>query len=270
MMGMDEQVFKALSDPTRRELLDRLYERDGQSLGELGAAFEMSRFGVMKHLRLLEDANLVTTQKVGRSRLHYLNPVPIRELHDRWIGKYAAAASAALLGLKADLEKGAAMAAMVEPTLADAPAGETIPSHVFAVFVKATAERIWEAITSSEFTTKYYFASTVESDWTPGAPYTYRIEGKPAVVGEVIEAQPPERLVCSFDARWDEEVAPDAPSRITWTIEQAGPDVCKLTVVHDGFVARNATYTQVGEGMTLILSGLKTLLETGKPLMSAA
>jgi DNA-binding transcriptional ArsR family regulator/uncharacterized protein YndB with AHSA1/START domain len=263
----DEPVFRALADPTRRAILDRLFDRDGQSLGEIEAAFGISRFGVMKHLRVLEDAGLVTTHRVGRSKLHYLNPVPIRELHDRWIHKFAAAASAALLGLKADVEKGAAMTG-TDTTAArekvDPPAQK--PSHVFAIFIRADREQVWDALTSSDYTLKYYYASTVESEWRPGAPLVYRIQGEPAIVGEVIESSPPERLVCTFDARWDDEVRDDPPSRVTWTLEEAGPGVSKLTVVHDGFDSETATFVQIAGGMPYILSGLKTLLETGEPL----
>jgi DNA-binding transcriptional ArsR family regulator len=100
----DDRVFKALADPTRRALLDRLFERDGQTLTDLESRLEMTRFGVMKHLRVLEDAGLVISRKVGRSRQHYLNPVPIREIHDRWIGKYAERWAAALTEIKARLE----------------------------------------------------------------------------------------------------------------------------------------------------------------------
>ena len=98
-------MFKALADPTRRYLLDRLFERDGQRLGELEAGLEMTRFGVMKHLRLLEEAGLVVTRRAGREKHHFLNPVPIRELHDRWIDKYTERRVTALLDLKADLEE---------------------------------------------------------------------------------------------------------------------------------------------------------------------
>jgi len=100
---MDE-VFKALADPTRRELLDRLFERDGQSLSALEAELPMSRFGVMKHLRVLEEAGLVTTRRSGREKLHFLNPVPIRLIHDRWVGKYAQPWASALSELKQELE----------------------------------------------------------------------------------------------------------------------------------------------------------------------
>src|SRR4029450_10075965 len=106
----NDQVFRALADPTRREILDALFEQEGQPLGALESRFDMSRFGVMKHVKVLEEAGLLTTRKVGRSRLHYLNPVPIREIHDRWTGKFAARASAALLGLRGHVEKGAEMA----------------------------------------------------------------------------------------------------------------------------------------------------------------
>jgi DNA-binding transcriptional ArsR family regulator/uncharacterized protein YndB with AHSA1/START domain len=267
----EEAVFKALADPTRREILDRLFERDGQSLGEIEGRFEMSRFGVMKHLRILEGAGLVTTHKVGRSKLHYLNAVPIRELQDRWIHKFALGASSALLGLRAELEKGATMAATGTGT-ASAGEGNVValdekPSHVFALFIRTTPEHLWEALTSSEYTLEYYYSSTVESEWRSGSPFMYRIEGQPAIVGEVVESIPPEKLVCTFDAQWDDDVRADPPSRITWLVEVAGPDVCKLTVVHDGFERKTATYEQIGGGMPFILSGLKTLLETGAPLM---
>jgi uncharacterized protein YndB with AHSA1/START domain/DNA-binding transcriptional ArsR family regulator len=251
---VDDSVFRALGHPARREILDRLFERDGQSLGELERAFEMSRFGVMKHLRVLEGAGLVVSRKTGRERLHYLNPVPIREIHDRWTGKFARGASAALLALRAGLEEGGTNM-------------ETKPKHVLSVFIRATPEGVWEAITTSEFTTKYFFASTVESRWEAGSSVVYTIEGEPQIVGEVLESDPPRRLVTTFSAIWDDEVKADPPTRITWEIESAGPGVSKLTVVHDGFEAETATYRQVTGGWPLILSGLKTLVETGQPLM---
>ena len=101
----DDGVFRALADPTRRHLLDRLYERDGRSLTELESELEMTRFGVMKHLRVLEDAGLVVTRRSGREKLHYLNPVPIRLIHDRWISKYAERQVKALADLKHELEE---------------------------------------------------------------------------------------------------------------------------------------------------------------------
>jgi DNA-binding transcriptional ArsR family regulator len=104
MVVFMDEVFKALADPTRRELLDRLFEEDGQSLSALEERLPMSRFGVMKHLKVLEEAGLVATRKRGRERLHFLNPVPIRLIHDRWVGKYAQPWASALSELKQELE----------------------------------------------------------------------------------------------------------------------------------------------------------------------
>jgi DNA-binding transcriptional ArsR family regulator len=103
-MDDDDRVFKALADSTRRHLLDRLFERDGRTLGELEEGLEMTRFGVMKHLRVLEEAGLVVTRRAGREKHHFLNPVPIRQIHDRWIDKYTEGRVSALLDLKARLE----------------------------------------------------------------------------------------------------------------------------------------------------------------------
>ena len=101
---MDEDVFRALSDPSRRALLDSLFDRDGQTLAELSAGLEMTRFGVMKHLKVLEEADLVVARRSGREKLHYLNPVPIRQIHNRWIDKYTEHRVSALLDLKSELE----------------------------------------------------------------------------------------------------------------------------------------------------------------------
>ena len=105
MQNDDDRVFKALADPTRRSLLDRLFERDGRTLTELESEIDMTRFGVMKHLRILEEAGLVVTRRAGRQKLHYLNPVPIRRLHDRWIDKYTERRVSALADLKTKLEE---------------------------------------------------------------------------------------------------------------------------------------------------------------------
>jgi len=107
-MGMhDDRIFKALADPTRRHLLDRLFERDGRTLTDLESELEMTRFGVMKHLRVLEEAGLVVARRSGRQKLHFLNPVPIQLIHDRWIDKYSERRASALADLKAQLEEGA-------------------------------------------------------------------------------------------------------------------------------------------------------------------
>jgi uncharacterized protein YndB with AHSA1/START domain/DNA-binding transcriptional ArsR family regulator len=248
-----ETVFRALADENRRTVLDLLYEREGRSLGELVEHFDMTRFGVMKHVRVLEEAGLVATRRVGREKLHYLNPVPIRQIHDRWIGKFSERAAATLIDLKRSLEE-EAMDLIDKPT------------HVFEIFIQAPPEKVWAALTESDFTTQYYYASRVESDWTPGSEFRYTLpDGKEAIRGEVLEAEPGRKLVTTFDACWDDGVAADEPSRISWGIERQG-DACKLTVTHDGFAGETETYRQISGGMPYILSGLKTLLETGKPL----
>src|SRR5512141_474080 len=128
----DDRVFRALAEPNRRTLLDRLFERDGQTLLELEAALPgMTRFGVMKHLRVLDAASLVTSRKVGRERHHYLNPVPIRRIHDRWLDRYAIRAADLLTDLKTILE----IDPMTSPDTTKA-AAETAPRHVFATFIR--------------------------------------------------------------------------------------------------------------------------------------
>lgn len=259
-MEQDDAPFRALADPSRRVLLDRLYERDGQALGELQTALpQMSRIAVMKHLRVLEAAGLVVSHRSGRRRLHYLNPVPIRRIHDRWLDKFRARAADVLLTLQAFVE---------EPTMGtDIP---DRPSHVAQIFIRATPAQVWRAITDSEFTTQYYYGSAVESEWRAGAAYRYTIDGNDAILGTILEADPPRRLVQTFDARWDDDVAADAPSRLTWEIEEVMPGVSKVTTIHDEFPSRTATFESVAGGMMFILSGLKSVLETGRPLEAAA
>src|SRR6202011_5416436 len=173
--GMDI-VFRALADPTRRSLLDELFREDGQTLNALEERFPMTRFGVMKHLKQLEEAGLVVTRRHGREKHHFLNPVPIRLVHDRWVSKYAEPWVATLSDLKHRLEK---------PM-----------EKVFEIYIKTTPERLWEAITDPEIRAKYNFGAGVSSDWTPGsrvemtAP-TSGVLGE----GEVLEADPPRRLV---------------------------------------------------------------------------
>jgi uncharacterized protein YndB with AHSA1/START domain len=153
---------------------------------------------------------------------------------------------------------------MEEPAMGDQP---DRPRFVSQIFIRATPDQVWRAITESEFTLRYYYQSTVESDWTAGSAYRYDIDGTEAIVGTVLEADPPRRLVQTFDARWDDDVAADAPTRLTWEIEEHAPGISKVTTIHDEFPSRTATYHQVAGGMPFILSGLKSLLETGEPLV---
>ena len=242
---MDE-VFRALADPTRRSLLDELFEADGQTLSALEQRLPMTRFGVMKHLKVLEDAGLVVSRKRGREKLHFLNPVPIRLVHDRWVSKYAEPWAAGLTGLKRKLEE------------------ETM-EKVFEIYIKTTPERLWQAITDSEMRQVYSFGVGVESDWTAGSSYRaeHAAGGVAISEGENLEVDPPRRLVQSFTALWGDDVKAEGTSRVTWEIEPVG-DSCRLTVVHDQL--REGANEQIFGGWPMILSGLKTLLETGERL----
>ena len=241
---MDE-VFKALADPTRRSLLDELFREDGQTLSALEERFPMSRFGVMKHLKQLEEAGLVVTRRRGREKLHFLNPVPIRLVHDRWVSKYAEPWVAGLSDLKTRLE--------------------TPMEKVFEIYIRTTPERLWEAITDPDIRSKYNFGARADSDWRVGSRIetTHPKAPGPLGEGEVLEVDPPRRLVHTMVALWSEEVKSEGSSRVTWEIEPVG-DSCRLTVTHDQL--REGANEELYGGWPMILSGLKTWLETGELL----
>ena len=241
-----DAVFKALADPTRRRLLDELFREDGQTLSALEARFAMTRFGVMKHLKQLEQAGLVVTRRRGREKLHFLNAVPIRLVHDRWVSKYAEPWAAALSGLKKTLE-------------------EKTMEKVFEIYIKTTPERLWKAITDPEQRSKYNFGASVLSDWKPGSRYTMSARNGSFALGEgeILEVDPPRRLVQTMLALWSDDVKSEGTSRITFEIEPVA-DSCRLTVTHDQL--REGANDQLYGGWPMILSGLKTWLETGELL----
>lgn len=251
----DESVFRALADPSRRRLLDILFERDGRTLKELESELPMTRFGVMKHLRVLQEAGLIATRKLGRERLHYLNPVPIQLISDRWINKYSAARTSALTALKTVLEGGNGMTTDAKPRL------------IYQIIIKASQERVWEAITKPEFTSHYYYGSTLTTDLTVGSPFTYHMpNGSPIIEGQVVVSEPPNRLVHSYHSLWS-PMNEDAPTRVTWELESMPGGVTKVTVLHEDFQGETATYKGLQSGgWTWILSNMKTLLETGEPI----
>jgi uncharacterized protein YndB with AHSA1/START domain len=240
-----DSVFSALADPTRRALLDELFREDGQTLGALEARFAMTRFGVMKHLKQLEQAGLVVTKRRGREKLHFLNPVPIRLVHDRWVSKYTEPWAASLIGLKNRLEN--------------------TMEKVFEIYIRTTPERLWEAITDPEIRSKYSFGVQMTSDLTPGSRIEMRVPGMDGLFGEGenLEVDPPRRLVQTMLALWGEDVKSEGTSRITWEIEQVA-DSCRLVVTHDQL--REGANNQLYGGWPMILSGLKTWLETGEIL----
>jgi uncharacterized protein YndB with AHSA1/START domain len=240
-----DDVFKALADPTRRSLLDELFREDGQTLSALEGRFAMTRFGVMKHLKQLEDAGLVVSKRRGREKLHFLNPVPIRLVHDRWVSKYAEPWAAGLSGLKQRLE--------------------SPMEKVFEIYIRTTPERLWEAITDPEIRSKYNFGAGVTSDWTVGSPLKMGSPDADGLLGEgeVLKVDPPRRLVHTMVALWSDEVKIEGASRVTWEIEPV-EDSCRLTVTHDQL--REDANSQIFGGWPMILSGLKTWLETGELL----
>jgi uncharacterized protein YndB with AHSA1/START domain len=238
-----DDVFKALADPTRRSLLDELFKQDGQTLSALETRLPMTRFGVMKHLKVLEEAGLVVTKRRGREKLHFLNVVPIRLIHDRWVSKYAEPWAATLSDLKHELER--------------------TMEKVFEIYIKTTPDRLWQAITDPEMRRKYTFGAVFTSTWEPGSRYQAMGNGNLIAEGENLEVDPPRRLVQSFHAVWDDDVKREGTSRVTWEIEPVG-DSCRLLVTHDQL--REGANAQLYGGWPMVLSGLKTLLETGELL----
>ncbi|MED7928530.1 metalloregulator ArsR/SmtB family transcription factor [Nonomuraea sp. LP-02] len=261
---MDE-VFKALADASRRRLLDSLNARNGQTLRELCAGLDMARQSVSKHLAVLEAANLVTTVWRGREKLHYLNAAPISEIAERWISRYDQARVDALADLKRVLE--------------ETPMDK--PEFVYTTYIGTTPERLWQALTDPAFTQRYW-ETTFKTDWAPGSEMTWDNHG--VVISDpeqvVLESEPYRRLSYTWHtftpelARrfgWDEEflgtLAGERRSKVTFEIEPVGEKV-KLTVVHDGFDPGSTAAQMVSVGWPEVISGLKTLLETGAPLPS--
>ena len=245
-------AFRALGDPSRRLLLDRLFERDGQTLGELCAHLpSMTRFGVMRHLDVLEEAGLVETRRDGRQKRHYLDPVPIRLVHDRWISKYAEPVVGAMAAMKTHLEAEAM----------------STPDHVYSVYIKADPDRVWRAITDGVETERYYYGTRVSSDWSKGGRIVYEYpDGSVAADGEVLDIDPGRLVTMSFHARWDPVVEASGPVRMTWLIEPNGDGGSKLTVTTAGLVPGTQMAEDFAGGIVYIVSGLKTLVETGESM----
>ena len=241
-----DDVFRALADPTRRSLLDKLYAEDGQTLTALEERLPMTRFGVMKHLRVLEAAGLVTTRRRGREKLHFLNAVPIRLIHDRWVSKYAEPWAATLTGLKRHSRR----------------------RTRWKRCSRSTSRRHRSASGRRSPTRSCAAATRSECRCAPTgrrARATRVASGGPGLLmdGENLEVDPPRRLIQSFNARWSEDVEREGTSRVTWEIEPI-EDSCRLTLTHDQM--REDANAEIYGGWPQILSGLKTLLETGESL----
>lgn len=241
-----DAIFKALNDPARRALLDSLRARDGQSLSDLEAQLDMTRFGVMKHLKVLEEANLVVPRKSGRFKYHYLNALPLQEVIDRWIDPFLAKPAArAVLDLKSQLEGTPPMSAK--------------PDFMMATFIDCTQDALWEALTKGQIMAQHHFlASDVRGDLIEDGEVTYDSpRGGTLLVNTLIKADPKTRIECKFTPHWLEN---PVETRAVYIIEPQ-PSSMKLTVEHYDLTPELAN---VADGWARELAGLKTLLERGE------
>lgn len=251
-----DPVFKALADPTRRLLLDRLREHNGQTLRELCERLDMARQSATQHLDILERANLVTVVRRGRERLHYLNPAPIHEIEERWISGFEKPRLQAISAIKSQAEE---YAMTNEPT--------SVPSYVYVTYIRASAEQVWQALTDADLTARYWGHANV-SDWQPGSTWEHqRVDGSGLVdvVGRVVETEPPTRLVITFQEPGDEPSG--GPSVVTFLVEPHD-DIVRLTVTHEN-LADEAMLSAISHGWPAVLANLKSLLETGDVLPQA-
>lgn len=259
-MVQTDAVFRALNDPSRRLLLDQLFERDGQSLRELCQYLpEMTRFGVMNHLRVLGEAGLVSTARAGRATHHYLNPVPIQLIHDRWIDKFTAPTVRTLSDLTTTLERGGSPM--------------TTPTHIYETYIRCEPADVWRALVEGDQTVRYYFGTRVESTWAAGASIRYLgQDGQVVADGEIVAAEAPSRLEMLFHPRWDPVLEAEGSMRMVWLIDQAdGPGTpCRVRVEYHDLDPTSQTFADFSQGLPLIVAGLKTLVETGDPLMTTA
>ena len=270
--GMAEpvDVFRALADPTRRSILDALFAADGQSVGALSRLFpEMTRFGVGKHLRVLEEANLVTAAKSGRTRLHYLNPVPMAQIAHRWVSKYAAPFAAALVDLDDQV-------ASVPVLHTSGGALMDRPEHVYQIYIAARPDQVWSAITDSEWTRRYFHSTGFVEPPVAGRPYrTVLPDGRPAIDGMIEEMTPPVdgragRFVQTWHILYDEAMSAEPAGRVEWLVETAGEGLTRVRLVHSGLEQSPLTWENVKGGWVWVLDALKTVLETGRSLPVAS
>lgn len=245
-----DKIFKALGDPARRALLDSLRQRDGQSLSDLEEQLAMTRFGVMKHLKVLEEAHLIISRKQGRFKYHYLNALPLQEMLDRWVAPFLRPQVQGLSDLKTRLER-------------EALIGK--PDFMMQTFIRCTQDALWAALTEADQMALYHFmCSTVQGDAIPGNVTRFIKPDGDDMLRQVTTALDPKtRISMTFEPVF---MGPDAPaSNMVYVIEPQG-DSCKLTIEHydmapgqDGFA----------EGWARLAASLKSYLETGQPMKMA-
>jgi uncharacterized protein YndB with AHSA1/START domain/DNA-binding transcriptional ArsR family regulator len=250
-----DAVFRALADPTRRLLLDRLREQNGQTLGELCERLDMKRQSATQHLDLLVRAGLVTVVRRGRERLHYLNPAPIHEIEERWISGFDRPRLQTLSAIRNQAEEYAMLDTQT-----------SVPTYVYVTYIRASAEQVWRALTDADLTARYWGHANV-SDWQPGSAWEHRrTDGSGAVdvVGKVIAAEPPTRLVITFEDSPEED---REASEVTFLVEPH-EDIVRLTVTHEK-LANQDMLGGISRGWPAVLANLKSLLETGEVLPQA-
>jgi uncharacterized protein YndB with AHSA1/START domain len=257
---VDDEVFRALADPTRRALLDALNSRGGQTLGELCSRLDTTRQSVSKHLGLLEDANLVTTRRRGREKLHFLNAEPIQSIGDRWINQFHAGRIQALGDLKSALE---------QTTMSN--------EFIYTSYIDSTPERVWQALTDPVFT-KQYWGTSFDTDWKVGSEMVWHYNGVTIAdpAQQVVTFEPYTRLAYTwqtisaelakevgFSDELTAQLNAERRSTVTFELEPSGNKV-KLTVIHRGFEPGSAMLESISGGWPMVISSLKTLLETGE------
>ena len=245
----EDPIFKALADPTRRALLDRLRERNGQTLGELCEPLRMARQSTSQHLDVLEAATLITTVRRGREKFHYLNPVPIWSIQERWIERFERPRLQALSAIK---------------TRAEEKSMNDLPDYAYVTYIEASPERVWEALTDPDMSAKYWGHRNV-SDWQVDSSWEHRrADGSDIadVVGTVLASVPPRRLSITFDPPGT--TSPRGPSQVTFEIEPYH-EIVRLTVTHTNLADRESLEA-ISAGWPAICANLKSLLETGHVL----
>ena len=237
-------------------MLDLVKDQPGMTVSELASHFFFTRYAVLKHLRVLEDAGLIVRRRNGKTKELYLNAIPIQAISDRWMSQYSARWASKLTALKYELEK--------EETVTT----ETKPQHVYVLYIRSTPEKVWDAIVKPEMTRQYFYGTEIQSDLKVGSSLEYFMkneqgENVSALTGKILEVVPGKKLVHTFSFPSND----DRSSRASYEIEQiADTDLVKLTVTHDQFDGETRTYKETSGGWPILLSSLKTLLETGKPL----
>ncbi|MFD0690639.1 ArsR/SmtB family transcription factor [Actinomadura fibrosa] len=252
-----DPVFKALADPTRRLLLDRLREQNGQTLSELCERLDMARQSATQHLDVLQRAGLVTVVRRGRERLHYLNPAPIHEIEERWISGFDKPRLDAIRAIKNQAEE----YAMTGSTT-------SVPSYVYVTYIRASPEQVWQALTDADLTARYWGHANV-SDWQPGSPWEHRRadeSGAVDAVGRVVESEPPTRLVITFEDTPD--VQPPREASVVTFLVEPHQDIVRLTVTHEN-LPNQEMLAGISAGWPAVLANLKSLLETGDVLPQA-